>query len=964
MNFKYSLLFFVMLLICIPLFAQNQKILVKIDLTQISNHNAFEQLKLPVYHRNGDILFIGIDSGKLASLSRIPYSIIDHNMDLSQTYIITSESHKPIKWNSAWGTLLWQSEFQILVKTNTNIKSLLFQTGYMAIPLTNVPSYYQNQKMKAPVSNLQSRTEIQDLVNQVNPDSIGSFIQHLQDFGTRFYAAVTHPAVDNWIRDQFLRMGYTDVVINTFLYEDIPQYNVVATLPGVTTPEKNIIIGAHSDDNISFGTADPLINCPGADDNASGIAAVLETARVFKLMNYQPACTFRFVAFACEEMGLLGSQAYVQDLLTNGTQVKLMINHDMIATHDDNYVSDYVLLQPYTGFDSYTLFAGNMTTTYTDLVPIRGLYDSAGSDSYNFWLHGIPSIYFEELDFSPFYHTGDDLFIHLDMDFCSRVIKSSVACGATMSSMPYPITDFQIQDTGLGNSLKISWEPSPEQDITQYKVYVADSTEVWNQTITVNGTQTIVEGLLSGTQYHIGFSCLNSANFESIITVKEAVPYMIPRTPTNLIDHPVLHQVDLSWEANLELDIVGYRIYRSTTAGELGTLINPSLCTNASYVDNAVEDGVYYYYTVKTEDLAGNLSNASEQIYSRAVSLNKGVLIVDGTANGSGSSYLQPSDVQVDDYYNELLSDYRRTLYDLTVDPQPKLADFGAFSTIIWHCNTAVGVEQAYPSRSALQEYLGYGGNILISTYQPTYAWDLNSFYPKTFVTGDFLYDMFKISGVSYSTSARFKYAIPSNIDYPAMRVDSLKSAAALNHHIFKIEGLAAAPGGEVLYTYGSDYANTASQGILNGTDVGIGYFGEDYNTVVLSFPLWNMNQTQAKQFVEYILMNKFNEPVGNNDSTVPIASTNKLEQNYPNPFNPETTLKYSLAKTSKVVLCVYNVKGQKVRTLVNDNRQAGSYSILWNGKDDNSKQVSSGIYFYRLETDKINITRKMLLLK
>jgi fibronectin type 3 domain-containing protein len=948
---------------CIPLFAQNC-LLVKVDLSQVADRNSLEHVKIPIYHRQGDILFIGIDSKHLPTMQNLTYSILDYSFDPSLTYIITSEKRKPVKWNSIWGTKLWENDSELILKTNADITKLLINTEYMAILFPSTPTDFKNRIMMAPPLNRLMRTEIQELVNQVNSDSIGSYIQHLQDFGTRYYANPNQPQIANWIRDQFLRWGYTDVEVTTFEISGIPQLNVIATLPGVLTPNKNIVVGAHSDDNISFGGDDPMIFCPGADDNASGVAAVLETARVFKLMNYQPACTFRFVTFACEEMGLFGSANYAQYLLNSQAQVKLMINHDMIATHDDNYPSDYVILQPYSGFDSYTQFAANMTITYTNLVPLAGSYDSAGSDSYNFWLRGYPSIYFEELDFSPYYHTINDLFSHLDMNFCSRVVKSSLASGATMSSMPDPIEDFLIQDTGLGNSLQISWDASTEPNITGYKVYVADSTDVWDQVIPVNDTITTIENLVEGTNYYIGLSCMNAQNFESLITVKQGSTYFLPQTPTNLADYPQVTSIDLIWDSNQELDIAGYNVYRSTIQGQLGTLLNSTLIPHNMYHDWAVEDGIYYYYTVEAVDDTGNSSGPSAQLYSRCISLNQGVMIIDGTANGSGSTYMQPSDTQVDDYYNNLLSQFQKTQYDLSENANLKLADFGAYSTIIWHCNSITGIEQAYSLRAQIELYLDYGGNLLISTYNPTLAWDMNTTYPQTFEAGDFLYDIFKINGVNYSNSARFKYAIPNDIEFPELAVDSLKSSAGLNHHIFRIEGLSAAPGGTVLYTYGSDYANNTSQGVLNGMAVGIGYFGNFYKSVILSFPLWNMNFDQAKQMVEYILVQRFNEPVGNDDTTTPVMSINKLEQNYPNPFKMETTIKYSLAKQSHAVLDIYNVKGQKVRSLITGLIPKGNNTISWNGKDDQGKQVASGVYFYHLETGNVAFTRKMLLIK
>jgi len=88
------------------------------------------------------------------------------------------------------------------------------------------------------------------------------------------------------------------------------------------------------------------------------------------------------------------------------------------------------------------------------------------------------------------------------------------------------------------------------------------------------------------------------------------------------------------------------------------------------------------------------------------------------------------------------------------------------------------------------------------------------------------------------------------------------------------------------------------------------------------------------------------------------------LHQNYPNPFNPTTTINYSLKENSKVSLNIYNIKGQKVKQLVRNQLSAGQHSVVWNGKDDNGKSVSSGIYFYKLKAGNFEKTKKMILMK
>ena len=89
-----------------------------------------------------------------------------------------------------------------------------------------------------------------------------------------------------------------------------------------------------------------------------------------------------------------------------------------------------------------------------------------------------------------------------------------------------------------------------------------------------------------------------------------------------------------------------------------------------------------------------------------------------------------------------------------------------------------------------------------------------------------------------------------------------------------------------------------------------------------------------------------------------------KLLGNYPNPFNPTTRISFALQQDSNVKVNIYNAKGQKIKTLVNKQMQAGNHLVEWNGVDDNNKQVSSGIYFYRMEAGKYNHAKKMMLLK
>jgi hypothetical protein len=89
------------------------------------------------------------------------------------------------------------------------------------------------------------------------------------------------------------------------------------------------------------------------------------------------------------------------------------------------------------------------------------------------------------------------------------------------------------------------------------------------------------------------------------------------------------------------------------------------------------------------------------------------------------------------------------------------------------------------------------------------------------------------------------------------------------------------------------------------------------------------------------------------------------LYQNYPNPFNPTTTIAYDLNKSADVTIKIYNLAGQEVNTLVNnENQSPGSKQVVWDGRDSNGHQVASGIYLYKLQAGSTIQTRKMILLK
>jgi hypothetical protein len=94
------------------------------------------------------------------------------------------------------------------------------------------------------------------------------------------------------------------------------------------------------------------------------------------------------------------------------------------------------------------------------------------------------------------------------------------------------------------------------------------------------------------------------------------------------------------------------------------------------------------------------------------------------------------------------------------------------------------------------------------------------------------------------------------------------------------------------------------------------------------------------------------------------LPKTFELFQNYPNPFNPKTTIRYQLPKDCQVALAIYNVLGQRVRTLVDAWQRAGYYTVQWDGRNDRGAEIASGVYFYHIKADHFTHFKKSVHLK
>ncbi len=215
-------------------------------------------------------------------------------------------------------------------------------------------------------------------------------------------------------------------------------YNLVGTLPGCgPLSNEAVLVVAHIDDMPSGATA------PGADDNASGCAAVLAIAQ--RLSGCSCDRTVKFVLFTGEEQGLLGSAVYAQQLAAAHQEVAGVVNMDMISWSTKTPTADLNIRPPHNPG-----YAGDyaLAALFTNVVQLYGLHGAlqarinaageTGSDQASFWDNGFSALFVGENfsgDFNPYYHTTQDTLQYVNDDYCTAMIQASLAMAAHLAGV-------------------------------------------------------------------------------------------------------------------------------------------------------------------------------------------------------------------------------------------------------------------------------------------------------------------------------------------------------------------------------------------------------------------------------------------------------------------------------------------------------------------------------------------------
>lgn len=342
-----------------------------------------------------------------------------------------------------------------------------------------------------------------------NKDSVESYIQHLENYGTRFMIAPNRLEIAIWLQNKFKSLGVDSVRIDTFQTHTIhaglgidtttSQYNVIATIPG--SLKKKIIICGHYD---SFAYGDPFSVAPGADDDASGIAGCLESARVFSETNYSPEHTIEIVAFAAEELmnyGLGGYDIHAANAQANNDTIDLVIHNDMIGYNDGFWT---IFLSNYPGCESETALLASVCDNYTSLNKQFWPSTLGPFADRAFYNRGYKSVYVEEnFDTNPNYHKVTDILNNMDASFCTEATKISIAGTMQYDSQSETTS---INDLGLDkNSFSVFPNPVSEKATIVFDLDKNSYVELSLYDITGKKIEILEKGEKTNGRYSIEF---------------------------------------------------------------------------------------------------------------------------------------------------------------------------------------------------------------------------------------------------------------------------------------------------------------------------------------------------------------------------------------------------------------------------------------------------------------------------
>lgn len=786
-------------------------------------------------------------------------------------------------------------------------------------------------------------------INLISTDSIISYITGLQNLGTRYAYAANRRHVAEWIKNKFISFGYPQAHLDSFLYQGGKQFNVIAPLYGNVNPDAIFILGGHHD---AITNSNPMVFAPGADDNATAVATALEVARVMNVNGYQPSYTIQFMTFGAEEVGLVGSFDYAVKASYANKDIRMMINTDMTG-NEPSYNNWRMNFQNYQGSEYVTSLGHFIAQNYSTITPVNVNSNAANSDSYPFYYFGYQTIFLQEYNFSPYYHSDNDIVANINGPYCAEIAK--IACGMLVHAIETPakVKGMQLLDAGTGTQILTKWVASVEPDVAHYKVFVGTTSGNYTASHTTTDTFFTISGLIENTKYYIGVAAIDSDDNQGLIVEKNLIPRSIPLAPSNLNDNSGNQNIKIGWKRNKELDLAGYNVYRSLQSGQGYTKINTTVITDSTFTDVAVQSHTNYYYIVKAIDISSNESEGSNEVKCRKISLDKGILIIDDSQGG----LLSPTDEQVDMFYSNLLDNYEINHFDAIDSQRIVLSDLADYTALVWHSQNSQSSSMLYKRHAEVAKYLSAGGKILFTLDRPSRAFDFNTVnYPYNFNNQHFVYQYCGITYADKQSQARFIGATSNTSVLNDIYIDTLKTPAANLHHINTIEAIYPIDSTNILLQYDSYYGAGTSQGSMLGQPVGVKNFTGTYQTITLSFPLYYMQFEQAKNLVDSLLYKQMQIPLNSENPSTAFKNNKPLVHIYPNPVIDIASIEVISQADIIDNVAIYNTQSDRIALFpINEsnNKKCNLQISL--------QQYKAGLYFCVVTTNKGSFASKFI---
>ena len=852
---------------------------------------------------------------------------------------------------------------------------------------------------------------VEAMLNSVSTDSIFAYLDTLVSFTTRHTNSDTTSlftgigAARNFIFSKFQQFSsqtngsvqpsffvFPATVCGTF---NSAHKNVLATIPGSQTPDRIFLASGHMDGR-THSNCDNTSFAPSANDDGSGTVVSMEMARVISQFADEIESTLILMTVTGEDQGLFGSTAYADWAFENNLRIDGMITNDVVGNitgcvspscPGGNFITDSTSVRHFSGgpstsssrqFTRYMkLKAEQYITEVSWTVTLIPSIDrpGRGGDHQAFFDNGYTAARFTEPhEFGDGsgnngrQHNEFDLVEFVNIPYIARIVKNNIAGLAILAMAPEtPAAPLNALNKGNGTNVILSWtNTNTEPDFTGYRIAwrFADSLFYEEIVPTGNVTEFTLTSLTPDRPIYISYSAIDTSSNESIFSSEILItPSDIPAFPKGFDATSTKTEIQFTWLPNTELDLDGYLITRTGPGSEIVEFdvgITPT-----TFIDNTVQPHIIYRYTIQARDTDNNFSNQSEVHRGQLTTHDSGILVLDASRDGTGINQIFPTDMQVDDYYTQLLTHFNvGAEWDIADSLDQNLAisdaDMGIYSTVVVHSDMPNPTHELNEDTLSLRKYLQNGGHILMSAWQLIKSISGNINQTKIFSPGDFVYDYMFIDTVDNAITNDFKGADPLSLSYPSITVDSVKlpnfGGNLVAMEVFR--SLINDGDTEAIYTYRSSEEPPSE---FHGMPVALRHITNDLRIVVIGFPFYYMKQSEAMETIEQALT-EMGEVTGFDDAEKNLTIIPRefdLIQNYPNPFNPTTVIEFSLPVKSKIELSVYNLLGEKIVTLINEEKDAGKYQVLFNAIN-----LSSGIYFYKLQANDFIQTKKMILLK